>query len=192
MSRRLVQGTLLALSLILLGWSGRGRADPGKLLAQAPSPTPPVPNTGGGPPLQQFYDAGWNLVAITQTNTPIPAPALYTLASDGLEYALVQPTQTQVGVGYWADFPTNNLTQLIPRMFCDVCPTNFPPVRLPAGRWVMIGNPYTAPLPITVHGADVIEVYDPTTGGYQQTTQLTLGQGAFAYSAAGAMLTFGR
>lgn len=64
--------------------------------------------------------------------------------------------------------------------------------RVPAGHWVLVGNTYTAPLPVTVRGADVVEAFDPLTGGYVQATQLTLGQGAFAYPANGGMLIFGR
>ncbi len=37
---------------------------------------------------------------------------------------------------------------------------------------------------------NAMRAYDPKTGEYQQTTQLSQGEGAFAYSASGGELTF--
>lgn len=68
------------------------------------------------------------------------------------------------------------------------CQPAFPPIPLPAGQWVMIGDPYT--VPIAFSGADAVYVYDTTTGEYQQVTALFGGQGAFAYSASGGQLVF--
>lgn len=44
--------------------------------------------------------------------------------------------------------------------------------------------------PVAVSGADAVYVYDTVAGQYQQTTRLYPGQGAFAYSATGSVITF--
>jgi len=50
---------------------------------------------------------------------------------------------------------------------------------------MLIGKPFEA---ATVIGADIVLTYDPANG-YATTVRLSLGQGAWAYSAAGAMVT---
>jgi len=177
---------LLSLPLLVLGFGGPLGTGNKSVVAQ----TPLQPNPAGQPPLPQLYSAGWNLVAVTQRGDRPPSSALYTLALGGAEYQVVAG-ETRPGVGYWAYFPTDNRSFIVPVGFCEQCPAAVQPIPLPAGQWVMIGNPYTAPVPITVRGADIVDVYDPTTGMYQQTTQLVPGQGAFAYSSAGGVLTFG-
>jgi hypothetical protein len=169
--------------LVLLG----GRVATKQSIAAAQIATP----TGGPPPQRILYPAGWNLLAVTQRGSGIPINVpLYTLAPGGTAYEAVSPTDTQPGVGYWAYFATDNRLLLVPVAFCEACASAFPSIPLPAGQWVMIGNPYTAPITITVSGADAVYVYDPATGAYQQTIQLQPGQGAFAYSAGGGVLTF--
>lgn len=185
MSRPIRQAALLSLPLLVLVFVARVPMSP-RIAAQAPIATAP-----GGPPLfQQFYHAGWNLVSVTQRGIPVPTGgSIYTLTPEGTDYQAVSPTDTQRGVGYWVFFPTDNLINLVPVPLCEECATNFPSIPLPAGQWVMIGNPY-APVPITVSGADVVDVYDATKGDYQQATRLFAGQGAFAYSASGGRLIF--
>ncbi|HLZ69252.1 MAG TPA: hypothetical protein VKV26_05005 [Dehalococcoidia bacterium] len=169
----------LPLLLFLAG----GRAAPHTGVAQTATPT------GGPPPLLIPYSAGWNLISVTQAGAGIPENVqLYTLAPGGMTYAAVSPTDTKPGVGYWAYFPTDNHVLLIPQTLCQSCGAPLSPITLPAGQWVMTGDPITAP--VTLTGADAVYVYGASTGQYQQSTRLYPGQGAFAYSAAGSKLTF--
>jgi len=61
-------------------------------------------------------------------------------------------------------------------------------VSVPAGSFVMIGNPY--PTTATVRGADVVYTYTPGSG-YAATTSLPAGQGAWVYSAGGGEIRIG-
>lgn len=164
------------------------RLSQGPAVAQGPPATP----TGGPPLAPRFFEVGWNLIGVTGDGAAIPTVTpLYTLTPDGAGYRAVRPVDSQRGVGYWAYFPAPVGMLAAPNPLCDSCPA-LPSIPLPAGQWVMIGDPYTSPTYITVHGADVVYTYDTLTEQYQQTTQLTAGQGAFAYSTHGGQLTFSR
>ena len=52
----------------------------------------------------------------------------------------------------------------------------------------MLGNPSSV-VPVVVSGADVVYVYDPSSGGYEETTTLQPRQGAFVYSATSNQVT---
>lgn len=121
------------------------------------------------------------LVAVNRSALPAQ------VAWDGSEVTLtVIPGFTPLagGIGYWAYFaaPTTVTVAGEPR------PLYRP---LPAGRWTLIGNPFTTAA--SVSGPDAVYAYDPDTGGYAAATVLQPGQGAWAYSAQGgtATITYG-
>lgn len=193
---------LLAASIVpvLAGLSAAAR--PALIRGQAaPAATPPsiahclpgpglppvVACTGGG---AIPYPAGWNLVAgydgvyVFRADGP-----LYTLQAGDSDYEAVPSesgegltwTPLKSGVGYWAYF---SQPEAVP----------FPPgphrltfsVTVPAGQFVMVGNPF--PTGATVTGADVVYSYDPDQG-YKQTTFISTGHGAWVYSAGGGTIT---
>lgn len=167
-----------------------------------PAAPPQAGSTGGPPPLFHPYVAGWNLVGISEEEGPPPTSAsLYRLLPDGSGYEAIAPADALPGVGYWAYFAHDTHGIVPPHGPCErlmpspsdpgleICVPAFPPIPLPAGQWMMVGNPYTSP--VAVLGADAVEVYDPTSGDYYATTVLTPGEGAFAYSTGGGELSFG-
>jgi hypothetical protein len=84
-----------------------------------------------------------------------------------------------VGAGYWEYFPSPG-TAFIPSGSPQTAT-----VQLPAGHWVMIGNP--GGFSATVKGADTVYNYDGSA--YQATTTLQPGQGAWAISLNGGTAT---
>lgn len=141
-------------------------------------PTPAAQPVAG----RVTYPQGWNLVAgppgtvLTGTDGP-----LYTLQANSTAYQVVDPsTPLQPGVGYWAQFDT-----LTPEIFPSAGPESVR-VQLPAGHYVLIGNPRNSLTLVT--GADAVYVYDPVLG-YEQTMTLVPGQGAWAFSYTGATAT---
>jgi hypothetical protein len=154
--------------------------------APQPSPNGCVPLPAPGPPLPgggfDDYPAGWNLISGYGS---MPSGALgplytYNLASGG--YDMVSATgQLDPANGYWAYFPCP-----IRRTRCAACPPVPLTVTLPAGQYVMIGNPSSFPIATTQTDA-TIYLYDPVSG-YHQVTTLGTGQGAWVYSAGGTTL----
>ena len=133
------------------------------------------------------YPAGWNLIAGFGTPaaalTGIDGP-LYTYQPGDTGYEIVQASDAVLGDnGYWAYFDTATTERdpsgiVIPGARC-----------LPAGQPIMIGNGSTIQT-MSVGGADAAYVYDPVTATYQRTYVLQPGQGAWAFSASGGLLTF--
>jgi plastocyanin len=128
------------------------------------------------------YGAGWNLVG-GPTGTVLSGAigALYTFRAGDTAYETqAVTTPLAPGNGYWAYFATP-VTESLPL-------SNSQPaaMQLPAGHFVTIGNPSS--LPMSVTGADLLLTYDATRG-YQTTTILQPGQGAWAFSNNGASLT---
>jgi hypothetical protein len=129
------------------------------------------------------YAPGWNIVAgptgstITGNVGPFysfrPGDTSYEVAPAG--------SALTAGVGAWAYFTARTTTTI-----GMANPGNMS-VQLPPGQYVMIGN--SGDTAATVSGADSVLVYNPSTGGYSQTTQLAAGQGAWAVSVNGAMAT---
>jgi hypothetical protein len=151
-------------------------------LALAVGSTQPVPaatpaaGTGGS----VTYHAGWNLVAGPAGTifTGVSGP-IYTLqAEDGQYESLAAGGPAQAGLGYWAYFDQDTSVTLAPDGAQSAS------VPLPAGQYVMIGNP-SGTHAVTVSGADGVLVYDPVRGQYTQATTLQPGQGAWAISATG-------
>lgn len=145
------------------------------------------------------YPSGWNLIGVSQgtTITGVSGP-LYTLQADGGSYRpvpaglvgqqnMVGWQGPEAGSGYWAYFSQATTLTIAaaaarPNPGESMGTASRFRIEPPAGRWVMIGNPYSGA--VTVTGADVVDVYDPMQG-YQETMVLRPGQGAFAYSATG-------
>ena len=127
--------------------------------------------------------AGWNLVAGPPgTTLPGAAGPLYTFQASGANYeTLAAGAQLQVDDGYWAYFSAPT-TETIP-----LVGTSSTTVSLPAGHWIMVGDPFDTPA--TVSGADVIYAYTPGAG-YVAATVLDPGQGGWAFSLHGGTLTF--
>jgi len=145
------------------------------------------------------YSAGWNLVGGTPgtilTGASIP---LYTYQAGDSDYEPVSATVFGVHpngeaatlgseFGYWAFF-----AQPTAVMIALAGPHPIPggrtqgalyfTINAPPQQWFMIGNPYSGA--VTVTGADVMYTYD-SGRGYQATSILQSGQGAFAYSSVG-------
>jgi hypothetical protein len=132
-------------------------------------------NLVGGP-------AGWNLYGGPRATTVPAAGPLYTYQAADIVYEMIPDgVPPPTGVGVWAYFASPTTVTLPPLGVATLA------VPLPPSHWVMIANPgYRA---ATVAGADAVEVYDPTTGAYEQAATLQPGEGAWAYSAAGATIT---
>jgi hypothetical protein len=173
-----------ALALLLMATLGGAPRDLQARSEQAacasPTTTPSVPLVGAN---TIVYPAGWNLVAGTGLPLMGSDGPLYTFDPAAGSYQTVPAgTRLTPGAGYWAffDCPTQ-------RSLPVVAPQQASP-QLPAGKWVMIGDPNFSP--VSVSGADVVYIYLPGSG-YEQATTLQPGQGAWAYSAAGGTVTFG-
>lgn len=131
------------------------------------------------PGLSITYPAGWNLVGLPDSSIiPGPLRAFLTFEAGDTAYHPVQ--NLQPGHGYWAFF-TVPTTAMLP--FTGPVTLTEP---LPAGQYVMVGNPGSAAA--IPSGADAVYIYDPATG-YQAADQLPPGAGAWAYSARGGTLT---
>lgn len=142
--------------------------------------SPSTPPTQPG--ITVTYPAGWNLVA-GPTGTVITGNIgpLYTYQANDTAYEVIPSgTPLQSGQGYWAYFnaPT---TVTIP-----LAASNTMTVSIPSSHFIMIGNATNKT--VTVSGADVVYTYT-TSAGYQATTTLQPGQGAWAFSYNGGTLT---
>jgi PKD repeat protein len=133
---------------------------------------------GPSPSASVTYQTGWNLIA-APTGTLITGALgpLYTLQS-GSSYQTTQSTES--GLGYWAFFAVPTTVSLAPTGPVTITRS------LQPGLFIMIGNPGSSPA--TVSGADVVYTYSAATG-YQATTVLLPGQGAWALSLAGGNVT---
>jgi hypothetical protein len=106
----------------------------------------------------------------------------YTYQSGDSDYETLAPGQPmQVGEGYWAYY-SSAATGTLPAVGAQTFS-----VFLPAGQWVMLGNPGSTPA--TVTGADNLVVYDPSGNTYVPATTLAPGQGGWAISLNGAAVT---
>jgi hypothetical protein len=150
-----------------------------------PSPTPRVVCAGlpNICPAQVSYDQGWNLIAVTPgTDLVGTSGPLFTLQAGDTAYELVLGSRAlHTGQGYWAYFDRNTPVSLPQSGEQSLALT------LPAGQFVMIGNPFG--LTATVHGADAVDIYTTYDGRYQETTELRPGQGAWAFSNNGGAIT---
>lgn len=139
---------------------------------------PPLPP---GQPVS--YAAGWNLIGgPTGSIVTGSASPLYTFrAGDTTDESVPTSTALTGGTGYWAYVPSATTSTIA--MIGATTVT----VPLPAGQFVLIGNPGDATA--TVTGADEVLVYDPASNGYAPASVLQPGQGAWAYSQSGGTAT---
>lgn len=138
-------------------------------------------NAGSGS--AQQYLNGWNLAAFPPGSTLADGTTLYTLQPGDSDYEVSASDQgTQDGYGYWVNFGFGSQSSLN----LGAGTTQPYEVDAPAGQWVSIGDP-SGTQPAQVNGADMVFVFRPSTG-YHGTTALYPGQGALAYSSAGATI----
>lgn len=139
-------------------------------------PFPPPPPFG----ITVAYQAGWNLVAGSAGTVIADAfGPLYTFQSGDAAYEVLTPgTPLRVGAGYWAYFTAPTTVALPAGSLQSITET------LAYGQLVMIGNPFTTSA--IVSGAAVVYTYSPSYG-YQLSTILQPGQGAWAVSYSGSI-----
>jgi len=137
------------------------------------------------------YPPGWSLVAgYSGTDILYSDGPLYTLrpgdgAYEGVPTESAQGvtwTPLQPGIGYWVYFDQTTDVRFSPP------PPSHQPLSspMPAGQYIMIGNPFDTPAAVT--GVDITYTYEQDVG-YTATTTLQGGEGAFAYSASGGTVT---
>jgi hypothetical protein len=147
----------------------------GAIVQVLPAGSPPPPASVG-----ITYSAGWNLVSgPAGTVLGGVSGSLYKLTVDYPETsyeAVPSDTPLEAGAGYWAYFDRPTTVTLRG-------PSEALARAIGMQVFNLIGNPLS--VAADVSGADLVEVYDPSTGQYEQTTALAPGQGAWAYSATG-------
>lgn len=142
----------------------------------AATPTPTGPSV--------LYPTGWNLVAgATGQTFPGASGPLYTFQAGDTNYeTLPQGSPISAGRGYWAFFNAPTNVPLIASTQSSIT------VNVPAGQFIMVGNPSQTQT-MTVRGADVVYLFDPTANNYTASNVLPPGKGAWVYSDAGATIT---
>ncbi len=130
------------------------------------------------------FHAGWNLAGAPEGTYYAGADgALYTLQPSDQEYqALPAGSPAAGGYGYWVYFPVGRTVQMPGG-------ASFTTLELPPAKWVTVGNP-SGFRTVPVTGADALFTWDPGRG-YRSAGSLLPGQGAWAYSEAGGLLTIG-
>ena len=130
------------------------------------------------------YTPGWNIVAgPTGTMLTGTSSSLFSYPPGATSYlTLPATTPFQAGTGYWAYFNTPTTITLPAATASSVT------VQLPAGQWVLVGNPGTGQATVGGVSATVF-AYNPTAGGYSQATTIPAGQGAWAMSPTGGTLS---
>jgi PKD repeat protein len=131
------------------------------------------------------YQPGWNIVAgpsgtvVTGNSGP-----LYTFQAGNTQYQILSSgTPLVAGQGYWAYFTTATTSSL------PIVTPQVATVSIPAGQFVMIGNPTDTT--VTISGpADAVDTWDPVANTYRTgVTTLNPGQGAWVFSYSGGTLT---
>jgi hypothetical protein len=155
--------------------------------APTPPPSPPAPSllvsAASTYSTTASYSSGWNIVA-APTGTFLPGMTgwLYTFQPGDPSYEVVQPgAPLRPGAGYWAYAPAAGTNTLAPSGPTSVT------IQIPPRQYAMIGNPGNTVA--TVSGADVVLIYNSTSGAYTPTTQLLPGQGGWAGSVNGGQIT---
>jgi hypothetical protein len=130
------------------------------------------------------YHAGWNIAGAPDGTRYAGADGpIYALQAGDDQYEALPPGTPAIGgFGYWVYFPLARSVRLTDG-------AAFTTIQLPPRRWILVGNPSglrTAP----VNGADALYTWDPERG-YRATSSLLPGEGAWAYSENGGLLTIG-
>lgn len=129
------------------------------------------------------YHAGWNLIGGPDGTTLSGAATLVTMGPGDPDYVRL-PSQGPIagGRGYWAYFAADTTITLAGAGQASI------QVPAPPGQYIMIGNPSGVQSAV-VSGADDVEIWDNASGTYQRTTVLGVGQGGWAMSRAGGVVT---
>jgi len=120
------------------------------------------------------YPAGWNLIAAPQ-GTPFPRTngPLYTFRPGDSSYeTLTTPSTFQAGLGYWAYFAAPTTVAL------SGVSTTATAVQIPAGQWVLVGNP-SSTATVNIHDAASAFGWDALTNSYKQVSSLAPGAAAW-------------
>ncbi len=156
---------------------GGGPANPG---------LPKLPPGLGNGMAAVSLSAGWNLVDETVASAlSNQGVQLYSDYWNGQSY---QSSANSAADGMWVYVPMSTMVAI---------PTSSSggSVSIGAKSWGMLGNPFAAPVSVTLQAGDVAYTYNATSGHYSQamTGSLTLspGQGAWVYSASGGTYTIG-
>lgn len=154
------------------------------LVAGAPAARGQGPEAG----TTRKYPVGWNIVAIPPgTDFPIATTVLTAQPGD-TDYEQLQPAQEPVsGFGYWAYVQGGDQSGYSKPVTLDAGSTAPYSVLAPPGDWILVGNP-SGLLQATIRGADAALTFDPLQG-YQLTTVLQPGEGAWAAAANGGSIT---
>ncbi len=142
----------------------------------AATPTPTGPTV--------LYPTGWNIVAGGTGQTfPGASGPLYTFQTGDTNYETApQGSPIVAGRGYWAFFNAPTNVPLAPSTQSSIT------ISAPAGQFIMVGNPSQTQT-LTVRGADVVYLFDPTANMYTASNVLPPGKGAWVFSDAGATIT---
>jgi hypothetical protein len=141
-----------------------------------------------GPPLPPYsvassvtYQPGWNLVGVPANCLVSPSNGvLFTWQPGDVSYETFSPGGSlRPGYGYWAYFSVAT-TITLPSTSLRTMQRSIAP-----GQIALVGNPFNRPA--TISGATSVYTYDPVHG-YQQTTLLQPGQGAWVLSASGVVV----
>lgn len=160
----------------------------------------PVPPQSSGAPLGRTlpaYSPGWNLTGggsgwnlFRALDVPgaigfrsVPGPFFTYQAGDTSYETISDGVPLPAGVGVWAYFSE----PVVMRGWSGLGTLDPLSVPLPAGQWVMIAD--TGDGPQTLSGADAVFTYDTGTGSYTEMAILQPGQGAWAFSARGGVVT---
>jgi hypothetical protein len=142
---------------------------------------PAAPPARAQEPVTVSYDAGWNLVGVTD-GTPLPGVqgGLFELASDGSGYVAAEngPVSSR---GYWAYFAVPAQIVLSPADDGSVTIDAAPAI------WTLVGNP--GERPVRLSGLSTAYGYDPVAG-YSAVSVLAPGRGALVLPDAGGAITF--
>ncbi len=144
----------------------------------------PVQGTGAPKPGYTVMPAGWNLISsatAVSLDVPSAGPSLYTLQPGDASYQTLNWQQLQAGYGYWALFRENTAVHLPPSSQESYS------VDVPAGQWVMVGNPSTSGS-ARLTGVDQAFIYSALSG-YRADTLIPVGYGAFVLSNRGGRIT---
>lgn len=148
------------------------------------------PNPGVGMCSAATLPMGWNLVSglvAAEVTTNVGPLYLYD-AHDGAYRSPNSAGDFAPTAGYWVlfDEPTDvSVGCPAPPEFRPTSPAS---VSIPvASGWTMIGNGLPLANTAQISCADLTDIYDPQSG-YESTTTLAPGQGAWVYSIAGGMV----
>lgn len=118
---------------------------------------------------------GWTV----QTN-PAAGTSLLGVSDPSTTICFAVATPLAAPEGYWAYFPSAT-TVTLPTVAAQATTLVLPP-----GHYTMVGDPFDGPAVLT--GADAVSTYSASTG-YESTTTLQPGQGAWVLSRGGGTLT---